>query len=206
MQMSGATLNECHNVFSSQTRKTYCSLAESILEKVSDKRHVVDDGGPTQSSILAKILLVASCTDIGRRDRNYRGLFRWDSLPTAKVRHEMPQRRYIAAGGSSLTMSASQVSSDMFRVDAPSRHPPALKPLAEARSEHHLPLQIVGFISLQSQRGRISSKVLRQWTLRRTRQNNLFVELISHAGSYPENRGGKEPRLYRVAKPRLPQN
>jgi len=37
----------------------YRSIAESIFEKVPDKRDVVYDGGPTQSSVLAKILLVA---------------------------------------------------------------------------------------------------------------------------------------------------
>ena len=166
VQTSGATLNECHDVFGSQTRKTYRSIAESIFEKVSDKRDVVDDGGPTQSSVLAKILLVAPCTDIGRYDRECRGLLRWDSPLTAQVRHEMPQRRYISAGGSSLAMSASQIPRYMFRVDAPSRQSPALEPSTEARCEHDMPLQIVGFISLQSQRGRICSKVLREWTLR----------------------------------------
>src|SRR5665213_960858 len=166
VQTSGATLNECHGVFGSQTRKMYCSIAELILEKVSDKRDVVDDGRPTQRSVLAKILLLAPCTDFGRPDREYRGLLRWDSPPTAQVRHEMLQRRYISAGGSSLAMSASQIPGYVFRVDAPSRQSPALEPLAEARSEHDLPLQIVSFISLQSQRGRICSKVLREWTFR----------------------------------------
>jgi hypothetical protein len=83
------------------------SIAKSILEKVSDKRDVVDDGRPTQRSVLAKILLVAPYTDIGRHEREYCGLLRWDSPPTAQVRHEMPQRRYISARGSSLAMSAS---------------------------------------------------------------------------------------------------
>jgi hypothetical protein len=85
----------------------YCSIAESILEKVSDKRDVVDDGCPTQRSVLAKILLVAPCTDIGWHDREHRGLLGWDSPPTAQVRHEMPQRRDISARGLSLAMSAS---------------------------------------------------------------------------------------------------
>jgi hypothetical protein len=89
VQTSDTTLNECHDVFASQTRKMYRSIAESIFEKVPDKRDVVDDGGPTQSSVLSKILLVAPCTAIGRYDRECRGLLRWDSPPTAQVRHEM---------------------------------------------------------------------------------------------------------------------
>jgi hypothetical protein len=61
----------------------YRSIAESIFEEVPDKRDVVDDGGPTQSAVSAKILLVAPCTAIGRHDRESRSLIRWDSPPTA---------------------------------------------------------------------------------------------------------------------------
>jgi hypothetical protein len=209
MQMSRSTLYESDDIGGPQTREPNRFVAESILEKITDERDIVDYRRLRQITILAQVSFVALHATLGRGASGRQVLLLWDHPLTPQKRHQMVERGRVARNSLPITMAAPQILRGMFRADAAQSNPPVLEPAAEASSEHQLSSHIATVVSLLAQGLREQAQMRRDRTdwpfLRHTEQNHVVVDAVSHDRLLsPKNRGGKEPRLYRVDLPRLP--
>ena len=156
------------------------SVAEPILEKTADERHVVDDRRIWPARARRASTARMPVPLLNRRQSAWCDLLRGDHALAAQKVEELSQRGRITAVHLHPSSARSQVPCRMLGGDAAQSDGLLSEPSTETRREQHLPVPRIPRVSLLARPLRKRRNVCRQRTLRRPRQDDVAIDDVLH--------------------------